>query len=327
MRASKSGALRGTLQSTPPRGGRPCIQVHPGDFQTFNPRPRAGGRPPEQMDLILPMALQSTPPRGGRLLKRTGKARPSSFNPRPRAGGDRIAGNYGYVFSVPSIHAPARGATAQRCPQVRHRCTFNPRPRAGGDAPCHSASRQGRPFNPRPRAGGDTTNQQKMAVRYPSIHAPARGATGTPESDAKIFHPSIHAPARGATRLTMRSPWGAALQSTPPRGGRLWGRVCPAVTRFASLVSRIATIPKNNSGPDPNQRCLDKQYKYVTKSSISRQNTVRSWSSQTNTGGAPTLFSAPAHRAAAGPLFSSGQGLPRALPGQLLHKISGPCGS
>ena len=60
-----------------------------------------------------------------------------------------------YVHQCVSIHAPARGATAQPTRFLADTRSFNPRPRAGGDLLVALTATITKGFNPRPRAGGD----------------------------------------------------------------------------------------------------------------------------------------------------------------------------
>ena len=120
-----------------------------------------------------------------------------SFNPRSRKGNDTFYGGVGNKYFV-SIHAPARGTTADSC-----------LPR---DLGC---------FNPRSRKGNDRTPSLLYFSAIVSIHAPARGTTPDlhpngvhrgfqstlPQGERRftaflIFNytmVSIHAPARGTT--------------------------------------------------------------------------------------------------------------------------------
>jgi len=124
------------FQSTPPRGGRRWRWIISDTIpQCFNPRPRAGG---DRLcrRLVLPH---------------------QGFNPRPRAGGDHESYRCRIRYASVSIHAPARGATADnRTSEVGLNYSFNPRPRAGGDDRRAVPRRGCKRFNPRPRAGGDT---------------------------------------------------------------------------------------------------------------------------------------------------------------------------
>ena len=143
----------------------------------FNPRARAGRDLP----------LRSTLRRG------------RGFNPRARAGRDiipRCLFNHGQV----SIHAPARGATADPSNGGSTRSSFNPRARAGRDQQIHDVLGFGefqstRPRGARLKAWGNATVEAWFQSTRPrgarpeflitciangnvSIHAPARGATG-----------------------------------------------------------------------------------------------------------------------------------------------------
>ena len=172
----------------------------------------------------------------------------NSFNPRTRAGCDNRRGLICCGRCFLSIHAPARGATAEGVGQKEDVPPFNPRTRAGCDG-----------------ASGGKGNMKRIL----SIHAPARGATPcnindavgmvedfqsthprgvrraavqTFQMDPDVFqstHPrgvrrlrntsgdmtfglSIHAPARGATLRKLANKWCFGFfQSTHPRGVRL----------------------------------------------------------------------------------------------------------
>ena len=130
-----------------------------------------------------------------------------------------------------SIHAPARGATRGRDPQVaaQYRVSIH--------APARGATARG--------------PQGDCRYRWVSIHAPARGATcavvdivkslagfrSTPPRGGRHGwrcgrgrdQPvSIHAPARGATTTRMWTPWLTSCFDPRPREG---GDDCPAVHR------------------------------------------------------------------------------------------------
>ena len=121
-----------------------------------------------------------------------------------------------------SIHAPARGATAERQAEGHAARVSIHAPRAGGDlhaldgagagpgvsihAPARGATPSSqyrlplRSFQSTPPRGGATFNlAMNKAIDLVSIHAPARGATA--EESPALAHDlvSIHAPARGAT--------------------------------------------------------------------------------------------------------------------------------
>ena len=70
------------------------------------------------------------------------------------------------------------------------------------------------------------------------------------------------------------------LQSTLPHGERLLRRLCLAVTRVASHVSRTASTSNGKLWFTPSIRILSKSYQYIIKSSTSQENPVRFRSSQ-----------------------------------------------
>ena len=76
--------------------------------------------------------FNSRPREGGDCSSLTVPSKTLHFNSRPREGGDgyKPADHIGMIIS---IHAPAKGATAQRAAQERAGY-FNSRPREGGDA-------------------------------------------------------------------------------------------------------------------------------------------------------------------------------------------------
>ena len=145
----------------------------------------------------------------------------SCFNPRARAGRDTLLVHAGtahvqfqstrprgarHVFArqpyVPlsvSIHAPARGATAERGAGDGGQHSFNPRARAGRDVK-RSVRRAGcAGFNPRARAGRD-----------------ARWRCGS--SGVKSFNPRARAGRDGeAIEIPAQR---VVFQSTRPRGAR-----------------------------------------------------------------------------------------------------------
>ena len=122
------------FQSTPPRGGRRGVSSGGKHRAGFNPRPRAGGDEEMAPALTTLMVSIHAPARGATSPTTPAKIPPKGFNPRPRAGGDRNAaykldGHTMFQSTPPrggrlsaaatlgqaayvSIHAPARGATA-----------------------------------------------------------------------------------------------------------------------------------------------------------------------------------------------------------------------
>ena len=166
------------FQSTPPRGGRPCLRrigLHVWLFQSTPPR---GGRPKIDIRVAVCIWFQSTPPRGGRQPWAHSFAVGRLFQSTPPRGGRRGTTVIDGGMTIVSIHAPARGATSSVLTRQQPVSCFNPRPRAGGDAVLLC----------RPTPPGTV-----------SIHAPARGATVRRGACGARMGVSIHAPARGAT--------------------------------------------------------------------------------------------------------------------------------
>ena len=184
---------------------------------SFNPRPHAGGDKFKRQFVIvvyvsihaptrgatergdrdaIPTWFQSTPPRGGRPHTARIITTAQSFNPRPHAGGDKIRANYNDKELV-SIHAPTRGATANKSGSPWAGC-----------------------FNPRPHAGGDRINSYWKPHVFAFQSTPPRGGRPTRRTARCLWVVSIHAPTRGATALQKRFGERYGFQSTPPRGGR-----------------------------------------------------------------------------------------------------------
>ena len=193
------------FQSTRPRGARPEVEKRQAVMPLcFNPRAREGRDRVEPGGAGLPAAFQSTRPRGARRgLSLTMRWANSSFqSTRPR--GARLRRNArrrqphevsihaparGATADVEderhqrivSIHAPARGATRSGCGGSSARGCFNPRAREGRDAGPRVAGRGVSGFNPRAREGRDSNcASTHSASADVSIHAPARGATYVP---------------------------------------------------------------------------------------------------------------------------------------------------
>ena len=78
-----------------------------------------------------------------------------------------------------SIHAPARGATAEGGAIGGFSIGFNPRTRTGCDCRATTLIFPDRSFNPRTRTGCDLAENKYQRKLFVSIHAPARGATYT----------------------------------------------------------------------------------------------------------------------------------------------------
>jgi len=121
---------------------------------SFNPRPREGGDPTDEIILQVDAGFNPRPREGGDICTPSDVKTGKSFNPRPREGGDSAP----HLTSKPekvSIRAPVKGAI-RIDEQVRNPPgSFNPRPREGGDICTPSDVKTGKSFNPRPREGGD----------------------------------------------------------------------------------------------------------------------------------------------------------------------------
>ena len=101
-----------------------------------------------------------------------------NFNPRTREGCDEVKGFVSTVELI-SIHAPAKGATLARRPNMTTALISI-------HAPAKGATMR------------EYGNKQQQAI---SIHAPAKGATATSCPQTLNMAISIHAPAKGATFL------------------------------------------------------------------------------------------------------------------------------
>ena len=103
-----------SFQSTPPHGERLFEPLtYEQRSQVSIHAPARGATRQNSSDNADGRMFQSTPPHGERLDWQVPPRIPgwSSFNPRPRTGSD-IAVEAGHVAVYVSIHAPARGATA-----------------------------------------------------------------------------------------------------------------------------------------------------------------------------------------------------------------------
>ena len=110
----------------------------------FNPRSREGSDVYPAGFFVSTTLFQSTLPRGER----------------------RSAGNCSVNCTRISIHAPARGATSDRLPQLSLSSNFNPRSREGSDlSSSGTSSIQSRNFNPRSREGSDKQRDRKQESR------------------------------------------------------------------------------------------------------------------------------------------------------------------
>ena len=235
-----------TFQSTLPRGERHLAQQSGNRaMRDFNPRSREGSD----------------------ILGAASSGLQNNFNPRSREGSDaKLAVSYSRSDSI-SIHAPARGATAEIHGRGYHLRHFNPRSREGSDhirslfrilyKNFNPRSREGSDyngaprrsfrthFNPRSREGSDghTADDSKRPA-WISIHAPARGATGADRQVLSLLGISIHAPARGATIIITFRKASMQFQSTLPRGERLLWACATRSSRAISIhaPARGATI-------------------------------------------------------------------------------------
>ena len=210
------------FQSTLPRGERRGgAAMWDSDENDFNPRSREGSDTIIHVIMGGHILFQSTLPRGERRgIRCVRSLRCINFNPRSREGSDENRWEY-IRFSAISIHAPARGATAEVViyPQLLKFQSTLPRGERRIDwrawisdaeisihAPARGATRSQtclrrspRNFNPRSREGSDDERPEEVTDIKISIHAPARGATDPTSKLKRFFAISIHAPARGAT--------------------------------------------------------------------------------------------------------------------------------
>ena len=94
------------------REGSDILPVICGKEQlNFNPRSREGSDAKQNSKLLDLMKFQSTLPRRERLLSEHGSTETTNFNPRSREGSD-TTGSLAHILKRISIHAPAKGATA-----------------------------------------------------------------------------------------------------------------------------------------------------------------------------------------------------------------------
>ena len=98
----------------PARGATTVLKSDAACAPSFNPRARAGRDIHPRRGARGGLQFQSTRPRGARPegSRRVGDCG-GSFNPRARAGRDEKEAQFVSAFDLVSIHAPARGATAQ----------------------------------------------------------------------------------------------------------------------------------------------------------------------------------------------------------------------
>ena len=215
------------FQSTLPQGERLSLQGVAGYVTVdFNPRSRKGS------DILSAfptnVLLYNFNPRsrkGSDEEKNTGRLRLSGFQSTLPQGERRSVSGTDCRGNGISIHAPARGATAQRAIERVQKTHFNPRSRKGSDNRAEILDDYAKDFNPRSRKGSDKEDLSlTISSGAISIHAPARGATrvknasfkhrhnfnprsrkgsdAAPNSGHERDYISIHAPARGATRAS-----------------------------------------------------------------------------------------------------------------------------
>ena len=169
-----------TFQSTPPRRGRrQTLQNIPTSNPRFNPRPREGGDNSSIYHVLLSRR----------------------FNPRPREGGDLNMFTSSRIFTVVSIHAPAKGATAVLlCSWFLGTAFQSTPPRRGRlmlvKSACNCSLFQSTP----PRRGRPGT-VYRFQVAAPFQSTPPRRGRLLAAVDVRIIRiVSIHAPAKGATQ-------------------------------------------------------------------------------------------------------------------------------
>ena len=120
---------------------------------------------------------------------------------------------------IVSIHAPAKGATADgkaltTIKEFQSTLPRRERPNMG------SSSLTILCFNPRSREGSDISYILAPQNKFVSIHAPAKGATTQPGRRRLSPEVSIHAPAKGATNIHTKTLSCVEFQSTLPRRER-----------------------------------------------------------------------------------------------------------
>ena len=187
------------FQSTLPRRERPLLLILLKDGEHFNPRshegsdqephniyfqpcisihaPTKGATVPIAYHFLFIYVFQSTLPRRERPISAIFEMSFDSFQSTlPREERHYRLCNRPYGSKI-SIHAPARGATAEA---IRIRGSgqyFNPRSRERSDKSFHFMLFVLCNFNPRSRERSDVVGDQKHGTNIISIHAPARGAT------------------------------------------------------------------------------------------------------------------------------------------------------
>ena len=124
------------------------------------------------------------------------------FQPTRPHGARRALLEENAALRAVSTHAPARGATQNRCVPAPDKRSFNPRARTGRDQWGAACTNQRDDVSTHAPARGATLCSF-YALRFQravSTHAPARGATYTIYDDGNGGFVSTHAPARGATK-------------------------------------------------------------------------------------------------------------------------------
>ena len=141
-----------------------------------------------------------------------------SFNSRAREGRD-VQRTEDHREPSVSIHAPAKGATAEGWDVAQTNAFQFTRPRrARPRSPHPEGGLMG--FNSRAREGRDAALWQSPRWLSVSIHAPAKGATRRRGRRPRDLLVSIHAPAKGATvGVAFLGVW-AVFQFTRPRRAR-----------------------------------------------------------------------------------------------------------
>ena len=143
------------FQSTLPRRERLKFVHRVQNFPHFNPRSREGSDVHRIVDFIEVCLFQSTLPRRERHgIKTITDAFAEFQSTLPRR--ERLLPEHRlHRLLQISIHAPAKGATAEwMLWEIDHR-NFNPRSREGSDGITHPIKSPGRYFNPRSREGSD----------------------------------------------------------------------------------------------------------------------------------------------------------------------------
>ena len=211
------------FQSTRPQGARRRpTRSPPSTVCCFNPRARKGRDCSPRARRCRPASFNPRARKGRDTATETAFHTNSCFNPRARKGRDlAVRGERNQLHPV-SIHAPARGATAQRVLVLFERRVSIHAPARGATifdlssdqaalvsihAPARGATRwytkapaRRDSFNPRARKGRDDWMVSDVAAWFQFQSTRPQGAR--PRGDAEIrvaVDVSIHAPARGAT--------------------------------------------------------------------------------------------------------------------------------